>query len=118
MPHTHGDSFLHVDKIHRLVPVDAPLLELPVEEGGAGDDAVAREIGRNVATLVPDGATLQTGIGKVPDAVLAALTSRHDLGVHTEMFSDGVMRLVEAGAITGRSKTLLPGKIVTSFLMG
>src|SRR2546429_75728 len=68
MPRTHGDSFLHVDKIHRLVPVDAPLLELPVEEGGAEGDAVAREIGQNVATLIPDGATLQTGIGKVPDA--------------------------------------------------
>jgi acyl-CoA hydrolase/RimJ/RimL family protein N-acetyltransferase len=114
MPRTLGDSFLHVSRIHGLVPVDVPLLEREHEAA----DPVADEIGRHVARLVPDGATLQTGIGQIPDAVLAALADRHELGVHTEMLSDGVMKLAEAGVITGRRKTLLPGKLVTSFVMG
>jgi acyl-CoA hydrolase len=114
MPRTLGDSFLHVDRIAQLVPVEAPLPELTPQP----IDDVCREIGRNVASLIPDGATLQLGIGKIPDATLAALTDRSDLGVHTEMLSDGVMQLAEAGVITGRRKTLLPGKIVTSFVMG
>ncbi len=114
MPRTLGDSFLDVDRISALVPVDYPLPERPPENL----DSVAREIGRHVATLIPDGATLQMGIGKIPDAVLAALTDRRDLGVHTEMLSDGVMQMAEAGAITGRRKNFLPGKLVTSFIMG
>lgn len=114
MPRTHGDSFLHVDHIAALVPVDTPLLERLPEPL----DDTDREIGRHVASLIPDGATLQTGIGRLPDAVLSSLDDRRDLGVHTEMFSDGVMRLVEAGVITNRKKTLLPGKLVTSFVMG
>jgi acyl-CoA hydrolase/GNAT superfamily N-acetyltransferase len=114
MPRTLGDSFLHVDRVDRLVPVDYPLFELsPV----APDD-VSEQIGRNVAALVPDGATLQMGIGKIPDAVLRALRQHNDLGVHTEMLSDGVMELVERGVVNGAAKTLLPGKAVTSFLMG
>lgn len=114
MPRTHGQSFLHVDQIKLLVPVDTPLLERLPEPL----DDVDRQIGLHVASLVPDGATIQTGIGRIPDAALAALETRHDLGVHTEMFSDGVMRLVLKGVITGRRKSVLPGKIVTSFLMG
>ncbi|MDC3960790.1 acetyl-CoA hydrolase/transferase family protein [Polyangium jinanense] len=114
MPRTHGDSFLHVDRIAHLVPVDD---ELPEREAEPLDD-VDRAIGRHVASLVPDGATLQMGIGKIPDAALAALEGHHDLGIHTEMFSDGVMHLVQKGVITCRKKTLLPGKIVTSFVMG
>lgn len=114
MPWTHGDSAIPVGRFHRLVEVEAPILERSPEP----PDEVALRIGRHVASLVPDGATLQTGIGQLPDAVLASLTHRHDLGVHTEMLSDGVMRLVEAGAITGRKKTLLTGKMVTSFVMG
>ena len=114
MPRTHGDSFIHVDRLARLIPVDTPLLQLPVEP----PDAVAEQIGRHIATLIPDGATLQAGIGKIPDAALAALGDRSDLGVHTEMFSDGMMRLAKAGVITGRKKTMLTGKIVTSFVMG
>lgn len=114
MPRTHGDSFFHVSRIDKLVPVDVPLLEHQAEPL----DEVAREIGRHIARLIPDGATLQTGIGKIPDAVMAQLGGHKDLGVHTEMFSDGVMQLVEAGVITGRMKTLLPGKLVTSFIMG
>ena len=114
MPRTLGDSFLHVSRIAQLVPVDVPLPELAPQPL----DDVCREIGRNVASLIPDGATLQMGIGRIPDATLAALADRRDLGVHTEMLSDGVMHLAEAGIVNGRRKTLLPGKIVTSFVMG
>jgi acyl-CoA hydrolase len=114
MPRTLGDSFLDVDRISALVPVDDPLPQRLPEPL----DDVVREIGRNVASLIPDGATLQMGIGKIPDATLAALTDRHDLGVHTEMLSDGVMDLAEAGVFTGRRKNFLPGKLVTSFIMG
>jgi acyl-CoA hydrolase/GNAT superfamily N-acetyltransferase len=114
MPRTHGDSFLPVDRISHLVPVDYALPEREVEPL----DDVDRAIGRHVASLVPDRATLQLGIGKLPDATLEALGERRDLGIHTEMFSDGVKALVEKGVITGRAKTLLPGKIVTSFIMG
>ena len=117
MPRTHGDSFVHVEPHRtRLVPVDdaAARARRP-----SRPDEVAAAIGRHVATLVPDGATLQMGIGQHPRRGAGrAARDRHDLGVHTEMLSDGVMDLVEAGVITGRRKTLLPGKIVTSFVMG
>jgi acyl-CoA hydrolase/GNAT superfamily N-acetyltransferase len=114
MPRTHGDSFVHVSRLDRLIPVDTPLLEHAAEAPGE----VELAIGRHVAGLVADGATLQTGIGKIPDAVLSALEGRRGLGVHTEMLSDGIMRLAEAGVITGKRKSLLPGKMVTSFVMG
>lgn len=114
MPRTHGDSFLSVDDIGLLVPVDKPVLELPAVE----PNAAALAIGEHVAGLIPNGATLQTGIGQIPSAVLGALTRHHDLGVHTELLSDAVIELVERGVINGKRKTLLPGKIVTSFVMG
>lgn len=114
MPRTYGDSFVPVERIKHLIPVDYALPEREVEPL----DDVDRAIGRHVASLVPHRATLQMGIGKIPDAVLGALGDRKDLGIHTEMFSDGVKSLVEQGVITGREKTLLPGKIVTSFVMG
>jgi acyl-CoA hydrolase len=114
MPRTLGDSFIHVDRIARLVPVDDPLQEVPPEP----IDEVCRQIGLHAASLIQDGACLQMGIGRIPDAVLFGLDDRNDLGIHTEMFSDGAMRLARAGVITGRKKTLLPGKIVTSFVMG
>ncbi len=114
MPRTHGDSFLHVSRIDRLVAVDAPLLALATEP--ATDVEIA--IGHHVASLVPDGATIQTGIGSIPDAVLAALGRHRDLGVHTEMLSDGMMNLAGAGVITGNLKSMLRGKLVTSFVMG
>ena len=114
MPRTLGDSFLHVDDLTRLVPVNYPLPEIPPSP----EDQVAQAIGRNVATLIPDGATLQAGIGKIPDAVMDSLENKRDLGVHTEMFSDGVMELVEEGIITGDRKSMLRGKVVTSFIMG
>ncbi|HET7545522.1 MAG TPA: GNAT family N-acetyltransferase [Polyangiaceae bacterium] len=114
MPRTHGDSFLPVSEIALLVPVDAPVLELPVEPA----TPVSLAIAQHVAGLVPNGATLQTGIGPIPSAVLGALANHRDLGVHTEMLSDAVIELVERGVINGKKKTLLPGKIVTSFVMG
>lgn len=114
MPRTLGDSFVHVDQISALIPTERPLPELQPPTL----DETNRQIGKNVAGLIPDGATLQMGIGKIPDAVLASLTHHHDLGVHTEMFSDGVIPLVERGVINGKRKSLLPGKLVTSFVMG
>jgi acyl-CoA hydrolase len=114
MPRTHGDSFLHVSRLHAMVPVNAPLLEHVSPAPGE----VERAIGEHVARLVPNGATLQAGIGSIPDAALAALRQHRDLGVHTEMLSDAMMHLTQAGVITGARKTLLPGKLVTSFVMG
>jgi len=115
MPRTLGDSFIHVNGIDYLVPYDEPLLEWPV---GGEPDEVTRQIATNLARLVPDGATLQLGIGRIPDAVASLLTNKRDLGIHTEMFSDGVLRLAEAGVITGKYKTLHRGKIVGSFAAG
>lgn len=114
MPRTYGNSFIHVKEIDYFVDCDLPVLELAPSEIGP----VEKEIGRNVASLIPDGATLQLGIGAIPDAVLHFLTEKNDLGIHTEMFSDGVIALVEAGNINGRLKTLHPGKMVATFLMG
>jgi acyl-CoA hydrolase len=114
MPRTLGDSFIHADRLARMVPVDDPLHELAPEPL----DEVCRQIGLHAASLIQDGACLQMGIGRIPDAVLSCLGDRNDLGIHTEMFSDGAMLLAQAGVITGRRKTLLPGKIVTSFVMG
>ncbi len=115
MPRTLGNCALHVRDIDLLVEHDEPLLEWPVID--QLDDAT-QNIAEHIARLVPDGATLQLGIGRVPDAVLSLLQQKHDLGIHTEMFSDGVMKLAKAGNITGRVKTLHPGKIVGSFAAG
>lgn len=116
MPRTLGNSFIHVSQIHRMVEGNVPLLE---RTPGAIDE-VSRAIGRNVASLIPQGATLQVGIGTIPDAVLDALRGRTELelGVHTEMFSDGMMQLAKEGVVTGRKKTHFQGKMVTSFVMG
>lgn len=114
MPRTLGDSFIHVSKLDRIVEVSRPLLELPRRP----TDEMHRRIARHVAGLIEDGSTLQMGIGGVPDAVLACLGDRRDLGIHTEMFSDGVMELVEAGVVNNERKTLHRGKIVSAFLMG
>lgn len=114
MPRTHGDSFVHVSDIDWFVEHDAPLIELPrptITE-------VEREIGRHCASLIEDGATIQLGIGSLPDAVLLFLDDKKDLGIHSEMISDGVLTLIEKGVINNRRKTLHPGKLVVSFLMG
>jgi acetyl-CoA hydrolase len=114
MPRALGDSFIHVSNVTYFVPVDTPILELPRVRMGEEH----AQIGQNVAELIRDGDTLQMGIGAIPDAVLAFLKDRRDLGVHTEMFSDGIVELVEAGIITGAKKTLHPGKMVASFVLG
>lgn len=114
MPRTLGDSFIHVDEIDLATEVDQP----PFEHLGEPFGEVERRIGQHVAALVPDGATIQMGIGTIPAAVGAALRDKRDLGIHTELFTDPVLDLVEAGAVTGAAKEVNRGKIVTSFLMG
>jgi acyl-CoA hydrolase/GNAT superfamily N-acetyltransferase len=114
MPRTHGASFLHVDDIDFFVESDAPVLEIPPRE----PDEASRRIGTFAAGLVPDGATLQLGIGDIPNAVLAALGGKRDLGLHTEMFSDGAIDLIESGIINCRRKSIHRDKAVTSFCMG
>jgi acyl-CoA hydrolase len=114
MPRTLGESFIHVNDIDIGVEVDIPPYEHPVGPIGA----IERRIGEFVADLVPDGATLQLGIGAIPAATAAALLDKHDLGIHTEMFTDSVVDLVEAGVITGARKERNRGKIVTAFVMG
>jgi len=114
MPRTHGDGLVHVSRLAALVEVDYPIAEHAPPALGE----VERAIGRNVADLVEDGATLQMGIGSIPDAVLGALDGHRDLGVHTEMFSDGVIPLVERGVITGALKRTHPGKLTATFLLG
>jgi acyl-CoA hydrolase/GNAT superfamily N-acetyltransferase len=114
MPRTHGAGFLHVDDIDFFVPSADPILEIPVP----AIDPVSARIGQFCAELVPHGATLQLGIGAIPNATLAALRGKKDLGLHSEMISDGVIDLIESGVITCRRKTIHPGKAVTSFCMG
>lgn len=114
MPRTLGDSFVHVDQIDFGVDVDQPPHEHPVAPIGE----VEHKIGAHVAELVPDGATLQLGIGAIPAAVGDALRDKRDLGVHTELFTDTVVDLVEAGALTGAAKEINRGKIVSAFVLG
>lgn len=114
VPRTMGNSAVHVSRFAALVETDRPLPNGHAVEIGP----VERAIGEHVAALVPDRATLQMGIGAIPDATLACLHDREDLGVHTEMFSDGLVELAERGVITNKHKTLFPGRIVTSFALG
>ncbi len=114
VPRTHGDSFIHLSRIEYAVKWDDALYAVERKQ----PDAIQLRIGQYVAQLIEDGATLQLGIGAIPDAVLQALSDRHDLGIHTEMFSDGILDLVERGVITGMRKTLDRGKIVASFVIG
>ena len=114
MPRTHGDGFIHVSKIDFMVESNNPIPEsappVPTDE--------EEKIGKYCAGLIENGSCLQMGIGAIPNAVLHALSNHSDLGIHTEMFSDGVMNLVEKGVITGRKKKIHPGKIVSGFVMG
>jgi 4-hydroxybutyrate CoA-transferase len=114
MPRTLGDAFIHVSKLDYIVPVDYKLPESPMGEA----NELARQIARHIAGLIPDGATLQMGIGGIPDAVLHELTNHKHLGVHSEMFSDGIIDLVERGVVDGERKTLHPGKIIAGFMLG
>ena len=108
MPRTHGDTCIHVSQISAIVETSRPLLEICTERFSA----LHLNVARNVASLIPDGATLQTGIGGISEAVLACLGDKHDLGIHTEMCPDGVIDLMESGVINGERKTLHRGKAV------
>lgn len=114
MPWTHGDSLIDALGIDALVPSDDPILEVPPAE----ITDTTRQIAEYVSALVDDGATLELGIGTIPHSLLGFLTQKKDLGIHTEMITDGIIPLVEAGVVTGKRKTLDRGKIVTSFCLG
>ena len=114
MPRTHGDTAIHISRIDRIVETSHPLLEYrpePLTE-------MHMRIARNVASLVPDGATLQTGIGGISEATLHCLDGKHDLGIHTEMCPDGVVDLMESGIMNGEGKSLHRGKAVLAFVLG
>lgn len=115
MPRTHGDGFIHVNDINAMVAVDEPLPEVSYSSKITD---TTRLIGAHCAGLIDDGATLQMGIGAIPDAVLSYLHNHKDLGVHTEMFSDGLLPLVEKGVVTNKYKKKHPGTIVSGFVLG
>jgi len=114
MPRTLGDSFIHISQVDKIVEVSEDLIELPRVEVGTLEEKIASY----AAEVIEDGSTLQLGIGAIPDAVLALLKERRDLGIHTEMVSDGLMEAIEAGTITGLKKSLHPGKVVATFILG
>jgi 4-hydroxybutyrate CoA-transferase len=114
MPRVHGDCFIHISKITHVVEHESELLEMP--QGTI--DETSRRIGELIAERIEDGSTLQMGIGSIPDAFLVALEGRRDMGIHSEMFSDGIIPLVESGVINNSKKTLHPGKIVAAFTLG
>ncbi|MGA9531585.1 MAG: acetyl-CoA hydrolase/transferase C-terminal domain-containing protein [Anaerolineales bacterium] len=114
MPRTLGDAFIHVSKIDHAIPVDYPLPETPMS---APSDLMV-SIGKQIASLIDDGSTLQMGIGAIPNGVLPHLKGKKDLGIHTELFSDGVVELYEAGIITNERKTIHRGKMIAGFLLG
>ncbi len=116
MPRTLGDAFIHVSRLTHIVPVNYPIPEHKMT--AEGDMEIVQKIAGHVASLIPDGATMQMGIGSIPDAVLKFLFDKKDLGIHTELFSDGVIDLVNAGVLTNARKSLHPGKIVAGFILG
>lgn len=120
MPRGLGNSFIHVNKIDYIVEHSEPLMELPQIDPNATQEELDRydQIGSHVADLIEDGATLQMGIGAIPDAVMNYLKEKQDLGIHTEMFSDGLIDLVEMGVVNGEKKSLHPGKIIAGFVLG
>jgi acyl-CoA hydrolase len=114
MPRTLGDSFIHVEDIDVIVEHEEPILELPVSE----PDEISLAIARHVTRLIENGSTIQVGIGKIPNAVLYGLAEKKDLGVHTEMFSDGLIDLIESGVVNNTRKTFHPGKVLATFCVG
>ena len=114
MPYVEGDNKIHISRLDYIIPTNLALSEIPLPK----ITDVEKAIGRNCASLIEDGSTLQLGIGAIPDAVLLFMGDKKDLGIHTEMFSDGVIDLVESGVVNGSKKTLHPGKLVATFLMG
>jgi acyl-CoA hydrolase len=114
VPYTHGQCHVHISQVTALVESEDPIMEVGLPHIGPVQEA----IGRLVAEHIEDGSTLQIGYGGIPDAVVMQLTDKHDLGIHTEMLGDGILKLVEAGAVTNRRKTLMPGKMVATFALG
>ena len=114
MPRTLGATTVPLSRVHAFVRTSRPLHE----HHGSAETPVEARIGELIAGLVDDGATLQIGIGAIPDAVLRRLGDKHDLGVHTEMFSDGLVDLHEGGVITNRRRRCIPGRTITSFVAG
>jgi 4-hydroxybutyrate CoA-transferase len=115
MPRMHGDTMIHVSDLDYIIPVDYALAELPMNDESSN---TIDQIAAYIADLIPDGATLQAGIGAIPDSVLRFLHDKKDLGIHSELISDGVIDLVERGVITGARKSIHPGKIIAGFLLG
>jgi acetyl-CoA hydrolase len=120
MPRGLGNSFIHVNKIDYIVEHSEPLMELPQIDPNAPQEEldIYNKIGGYIAEMIEDGSTLQMGIGAIPDAVMSYLKDKNDLGIHTEMFSDGLIDLVEMGIVNGEKKTLHPGKIIAGFVLG
>jgi len=114
MPRSQGESFVHLDRFDALVQVDTPLAEYVHDSVGAAGAQVARYL----ASLIEDGATLQVGLGRMPNEALRHLTDRRDLGIHSDVITDGILELMEAGVITGRHKRHQPGRVVTSYALG
>lgn len=114
MPRTLGDSFIHIEEIDVVVEHEEPILEMPVSE----PDDVSLAIARHVTRLVENGSTIQAGIGRIPNAVLYGLAEKRDLGVHTEMFTDGLIDLIESGVVNNTQKTFHPGKVLATFCVG
>jgi acyl-CoA hydrolase len=114
VPFAFGNCHVHISKVAALVESDQPVLEVGLPKIGPVQEA----IGKYVADMIDDGSTLQIGYGGIPDAVVMQLTSKHDLGIHTEMIGDGIMTLVESGAVTNRRKNYLPGKMIATFALG
>lgn len=120
MPRGLGNSFIHLNKIDYIVEHDEALMELPQVDPNASEEVLAAydKIGQYIAEMIEDGSTLQMGIGAIPDSVMKYLKDHKDLGIHTEMFSDGIVELVEEGIINGERKELHPGKIIAGFVLG
>ena len=116
MPRTLGDTKMHISRMHHIVPLNYPISEHAM--GAEADNEIVERIAGHIAGLIPDGATMQLGIGGIPDAVLKYLYDKKDLGVHSELISDGVIDLVEAGVLNGSRKSIHKGKIVCGFLLG
>lgn len=120
MPRTLGDSFIHINKINYIVEVDEPIRELPQVDKNLSPEmeSIYKSVGYHISELIDNGSTLQMGIGAIPDAVLNFLYNKKALGIHSEMFSDGIIGLVEAGIITNEKKTIHRGKIIAGFVLG
>jgi len=120
MPRSLGDSFIHINKIHHIVEHTEAISELPQVDPNTSEEMmkIYDAIGKNTAELIENGSTLQMGIGAIPDSVMKYLHDRKNLGIHTEMFSDGIVNLVEEGIINGEEKTIHPGKIIVGFVLG